>query len=181
MKRNLRLLFLILLLPALLCPQSATARRGNRAAKVTTITGAKVYYSFDHYANNPKVSRTYISGDMMRAANASSLLRSTPWDLSKVTSEITSLLSLHTHSQSTTGQVMKDLVKVHHSKNYEEYMNVASTTKGTKLMVYCHLGRNNVIEELLIFRFRSNYCSRVVQITGKLKKEDIGRIIHKNL
>lgn len=171
---------LILLLALLLAaPAVSTARNSERAARITTITGAKVYYSFDRYATNPKVSRTYISGEMLKAAGTTSVWKSSAWDISKVASRLTSLLSLHTHSRSTTAKVREDFEKVMRMKEYEEYMNTESGS--IKVIVFCHRGRGKTIDELLVFRFRSDYCSRVIQMTGKLQASDISAIIRKSL
>ena len=55
----------------------------------------KVYYSFDHYANNSKVARSFVSEDMLEAASRSGALKSSAWDVSGVVSRLKSLLSLH--------------------------------------------------------------------------------------
>ncbi len=67
--------------------------------------------------------------------------------------------------------------KVSKIKAYELYMQ--TYWNDIKLIVFCHRGKGKVIEELLIFKFRSNYCSRVMQLTGKIQPEDITNIIKK--
>lgn len=166
-------------LPA--CALGTARRTGHNSGSYTesTLTGAKVHYSFDRYANNTKVSRTYISGEMLQAAGSTTVWKSSAWDISRVASRLTSLLSLHTHSVSTTKSVRQDMQKVMGMKAYEEYMNTESGN--IKVVVFCHRGKGKTIDELIVFRFRSNYCSRVIQLTGKLTAADIAAIIHKSL
>jgi hypothetical protein len=47
-------------------------------------------------------------------------------------------------------------------------------------MVFGIRGKGRKLKELLIFRFRDDYCSRVVQLTGELTTDDIGNIIKLN-
>lgn len=178
MKHQVLRLLITLCACFLLCPETLTAYNTATSSRITSATGAKVYYSFDHYANNSKVSRTFISGEMLKAAGTTSVWKSSAWDISKVASRLTSLLSLHTHSRSTTDKVREDMAKVMKMKEYEEYMN--TDAGDIKVAVFCHRGRGKTIDELLVFRFRSNYCSRVIQMTGKLQPSDISAIIRKS-
>mgnify|MGYP000166873725 CR=1 FL=1 len=162
---------------ALLAPAAQAAP--ERSPEINTIAAGcdvKVYYSFDHYANNPKVSRTFIAGDMLQAARGTTALKSSAWDVSGVTDRLTSLLSLHTHSVSTTKAVRKDLERVAAKKAYERIMH--SRWDDKELIVFCHRARGkNNIDELLVFKFRSSYCSRVIQMTGRLRTSDIAAIL----
>ena len=175
---KIRLLFLFCLLTMLPTENRALS---PRAAEKPTFTltegGAKVYYSFDHYAENPKMSRSFISGEMLKVASHSKLWKSSAWSISSVANRLTSVLSLHTHSMSTTKKVQEDMKKVSKIKAYELYMQ--TYWNDIKLIVFCHRGKGKVIEELLIFKFRSNYWSRVMQLTGKIQPEDITNIIKK--
>lgn len=166
--RYLIFLFLMLALPV-------HAERTAELSALASEAGVRVYYSFDHYARNSKMQRTFISGEMLKAADATRLWKSSAWDVSGVASRLTSLLSMHTHSVSTTQQVRKDEARVAANKAYEKYLH--TSWDDITLMVYCHRGRGRTIEEMIIFKFRSNYCSRVIQLTGKLRPEDINAII----
>lgn len=172
-------LFLIILLfhTALALPLQAMGETGATATCDISEAGkAKVRYSFDFYATNPKVQRTYISGEMLRAAYQSNMVQSSTWNFKNVAARLTSVLSLHTHSMSTTQTVRKDCERVAAKRDFEEIM---STTSGDKrIVVYGHRVKGSVWDEFIIFRFRSNYCSRVVQLTGKLYTSDITDIIN---
>lgn len=175
MKKHLALCLFTL---TLLVPVAAPAiPRGN--PEMTTIAAesdVKVFYSFDHYANNAKVTRSFVSGDMLRAAQGTKMFQSTAWDISGVVSRLTSLLSLHTHSVSTTKLFHKDLESVRAKKAYECLMQ--TETDDVKMMVFVHRSRGKGnIDELIIFKFRSTYCTRVIQLTGKLRTTDIATII----
>lgn len=156
-------------------PVAAAPERTPEMATIVAGSDVKVYYSFDHYADNAKVKRTFVSGDMLKAAVGSSVLQSSAWDVSTVASRLTSLLSLHTHSVSTTKLVRKDLERVSAKRDYERVMH--STWDDKELIVFCHRGHGKNIEELLVFKFRDNYCSRVIQMTGKLRISDITNIL----
>ena len=172
---------LILAATALMCcPIAAAADAAPEPLAAADATAQpKVGYSFDHYANNPKMQRTYISADMLRAANATKVFESSAWDISHVVSRLTGLLGLHTHSVSTTKQVRNDQRAIDKMKTYEKYIH-SNWQTGVEIVVYCRHGRGHNIEELIIFKFRSNYCSRVIQLTGKLRPEDIASIIKQN-
>lgn len=145
---------------------------------ITADSNVKVFYSFDHYANNSKMARTYVSGEMLQAAKNSNMLQSNVWDVSGVISRLTSLLALHTHSRSTTASVRKDMERVTAKKEYERVMH--SQWDDKEIAVYVHRTHGKNISELLIFKFRSNYCSRIIQLTGKLRTTDIAAIIRMN-
>jgi hypothetical protein len=49
-----------------------------------------------------------------------------------------------------------------------------------EIIVFGIRGKGRKLKELLIFRFRDDYCSRVVQLTGELTTDDIGNIIKLN-
>jgi hypothetical protein len=49
-----------------------------------------------------------------------------------------------------------------------------------EIIVFGIRSKGRKLKELLIFRFRDNYCSRVVQLTGELTTDDIGNIIKLN-
>lgn len=122
------------------------------------------------------MARSFVSEDMLEAALRAGLLTSTAWDISEVASRLKSLLSLHTHSRSTTKKVRQDLEKVNALSAYEQMMHTYSGD--IELIVFCHRrGKGKDIDELLIFKFRSDYCSRVIQLTGKLKADDIAAIL----
>lgn len=173
MNRHLFPLILGLALTATTLP--AAAEKNPEMATIVAGSDVKVYYSFDHYANNPKMMRTFISGDMLKAATGTKMLESSAWDVTSVTSRLTSLLSLHTHSRSTTKLVRKDLERVGAKRDYERIMH--STWDNMELVVFCHRTRGKNIDELLVFKFRDDYCSRVIQMTGKLRIDDISNII----
>jgi len=155
---------------------SAEPRKVSETAVIAEGSDVKVFYSFDHYANNKKVTRTFISGDMLAAAQGTKLFKSTAWDISTVVSRLTSLLSLHTHSVSTTQLFQKDLSAVRAKKAYECLMQ--SQWDDIKLYVFAHRSRGKGnLDELLIFKFRNTYCTRVIQMTGKLRTADIATII----
>ncbi|GEM_PF-752142 len=172
-----QILFTLTLL-ILMLPVSLPIRADKKTGTTTTApsSSVKVYYSFDHYANNPKMARSFVSEDMLEAALRAGLLTSTAWDISEVASRLKSLLSLHTHSRSTTKKVRQDLEKVNGLSAYEQMMHTYSDN--IELIVFCHhRGKGKDIDELLIFKFRSDYCSRVIQLTGKLKADDIAAIL----
>lgn len=135
-----------------------------------------VYYSFDHYAQNGKVARSYISEAMIDAAARSGKLNHSTWNLQGVASRLTSLLLMHTHSRSTTRSFREDYKKV--AQPGGDYECLLSEDSGDiRLVVFAHRGKGKTISELLIFRFRSDYCTRVVQLTGKLRESDISEIL----
>lgn len=182
MKHLLALLVLAFALPA-----SAGARRvpdrvpaaeaeaAGAAQPVLKIDGPKVHYSFDRYAGNANVVCKFISEGMLRSAQKTSLASSGTWDFNQVINRLTSLLTLHTHSTSVTRQLREDLRKVSAKKQYELIMH--SRENGKEIYVFRHPRGKGKMDELLIFRFRNTYCSRVVQLTGDLKDADVERIL----
>jgi hypothetical protein len=54
------------------------------------------------------------------------------------------------------------------------------SANNVEIMVFGIRGKGRKLKELLIFRFRDDYCSRVVQLTGELTTDDIGNIIKLN-
>ena len=137
-----------------------------------------VGYSFDYLADNSKVARLYVSKDMLASAHASGLLKSSQWDFSKVVGNATGLLVLHTHSQSTTTRIRNDYRAVLKDKHYEMVYQIRS--QNTEIMVFGIRNKQNGFKELLFFRFRDSYCSRVVQITGNFTSKDIATVIKKH-
>lgn len=135
----------------------------------------KVYYSFNRYAANPKMDRTYVSKEMLQAAGSAGAFKSSAFDISSVASRLTSLLSMHTHSRSTTNCVRQDLAKVSQMSQYDHIMQKKSND--TELYIFCHRRNGKKIDELLVFRFRDTYCSRVIQLTGDLRTDDIAAIL----
>lgn len=168
----------ILNLLLIMLSAAAPARADKSPEMLTMASGSnvKVYYSFDHYANNPNMARGFVSEDMLKAATSTGLLQSTAWDLSQVVSRLKSVLTLHTHSRSTTKQVRQDLEKVSSRPAYERLMH--TRFDNSEFVVFCHRkGRSKDLDELLIFKFRDNYCSRVIQLTGKIRVSDITSIL----
>lgn len=192
MSRLITLLFA--LCPAGVLPMEATSEVGTTAIPIevpeappaappslefTSPSGMKVGYSFDHYANNRNMQHTFISAEMLKAANATNQWKSSAWDISKVASRLTGLLSLHTHSVSTAKMVRKDWKMVDKMRIYEKYIQT-NWNGNVELIAYCRKGRGHTIEELIIFKFRDSYCARVIQLTGKLRPEDINHIIRQS-
>lgn len=135
----------------------------------------KVYYSFNHYATNPKMNRTYVSKEMLQAAGNADAFKSSAYDISSVASRLTSLLSMHTHSVSTTKSVRADLAKVCQKSQYDHILQ--KKYGDVEMHIFCHRRSGKKIDELLVFRFRDTYCSRVIQLTGDLRTDDIARIL----
>lgn len=170
---------ILLLFTASLSP-AARAFAEELPTMQTIVAGSnvKVFYSFDHYANNKKMMRTYVSEEMLSAAKRTNMLQSSAWNVSGVVDRLTSLLALHTHSRSTTQSVRKDLERVQAKKEYERVMH--SHWDDKEIVVFVHRTHGKSISELLIFKFRSDYCSRIIQLTGKLRTTDISAIIRMN-
>lgn len=157
--------------------EAAPAEATTAPAKATVIFAEtkKVYYSFNRYAANPKMDRTYVSKEMLQAAGSAGAFKSSAFDISPVASRLTSLLSMHTHSRSTTNCVRQDLAKVSQMIQYDHIMQKKSND--TELYIFCHRRNGKKIDELLVFRFRDTYCSRVIQLTGDLRTDDIAAIL----
>ncbi len=162
-----------------LCPMGLQADPVPELVTFAASPRVKVGYSFDHYANNSNMQHTYISEDMLRAAGTTSVWKSSAWNISQVANRLTGVLSLHTHSYSTTQKVHQDQQRIDKMRIYEKYIHT-NWNDGVELVVYCRKGRGRTIEELVIFKFKNSYCSRVIQLTGKLRPEDITSIIRQN-
>lgn len=147
------------------------------AARPTTVRAADapdVAYSFDHYATNSKMERSFISESMLQAMARAGKLNFSHWNVTALAPRLTSVLSLHTHSRSTTKLVKADVQKVVARKKYD---CVLQTSQGdVEIYVYARR-RRKVIAELIIFRFRSDYCSRVFQLTGSMKDGDVAALM----
>lgn len=147
------------------------------AARPTTVRAADapdVAYSFDHYATNSKMERSFISESMLQAMARAGKLNFSHWNVTALAPRLTSVLSLHTHSRSTTKLVRADVQKVVARKKYD---CVLQTSQGdVEIYVYARR-RRKVIAELIIFRFRSDYCSRVFQLTGSMKDGDVAALM----
>ena len=134
-------------------------------------------FSFDHLAGNPKVQRTFVSGEMLAIAREQ-LLKNDRWEFKHVVDRLSSVLALHTHSRSTTATIRNNYEAVSKIKDYELLMQLS--VDNVEIIVFGIRGKGRKLNELLIFRFRDNYCSRVVQLTGELTTDDIGTIIKLN-
>lgn len=137
----------------------------------------KVGFSFDHLANNKKVVRLFVSEEMISAAKEE-ILKSDRWAFTHVVDRLTSLLSMHTHSRSTTATIRGNYETILTMQEYDLLMHQRSNN--IEIMVLGVRGKGRQLNELLIFRFRDEYCSRVVQLTGKFTVDDIARIIKLN-
>ena len=137
----------------------------------------KVAYSFDYLASNKKVTRFFVSEEMLSIAK-SELLKSDSWEFSHIVDRLTSILTTHTHSQSATAEIRKSYGEIAMMEEYELLMQF--TKENAEIIVIGVRGKGRELKELLIFRFRDSYCSRIVQLTGKLTTDDIGRIIKLN-
>lgn len=155
-------------------PMMADATHSAEETEIAAKSKPKVGYSFDRLAENPKVARLFVSEEMLSAAKAE-VLKSDRWNFSQVAERLTSILVMHTHSRSTTESIRKDYQNVSKMKQYDLLMQLRSGN--VDIMVFGIRGRNRDLSELLIFRFRDHYCSRVVQMTGKLSIDDIANII----
>ncbi len=171
------LIFLCSFCPALVAPLGAHPAPKGASSSLKKDARPKVAYSFDHYADNKKVTRLFISDEMLSVANAS-LVKSDRWEFSKIVDRLSSILTMHTHSTSTTASIRQDYEKVAKMKEYELLMQF--TQNDVEIIVFGVRGKGRELKELLIFRFRNTYCSRVVQLTGKLSTDDIGNIIQLN-
>jgi hypothetical protein len=170
-------IFLLYICSAFEIPAFAHPAPKMASATMSSKARPRVAYSFDHLAGNKKVTRLFISDEMLSAANAS-LVKSDRWEFSHIVDRLTSVLTMHTHSTSTTARIRQDFEKVSQMKDYELLMQLNS--ENVEIIVFGVRGRGRELNELLIFRFRDSYCSRVVQLTGKLTTDDIGNIIKLN-
>lgn len=137
----------------------------------------KVGFSFDHLAENQKITRLYVSEEMLSVAR-SQLVKDDLWEFSHVVDRLTSILTMHTHSRSTTATIRGNYKTVTTMENYELLLH--QNTGKTDVIVFGVRKKGRELSELLIFRFRDDYCSRVVQMTGKLTIDDIANIIKLN-
>ena len=157
----------------------ATAHSSVSTAQVIARSEArpKVGFSFDHLAGNQKVQRTFVSGEMLTIAREQ-LLKNDRWEFKHVVDRLSSVLALHTHSRSTTATIRSNYEAVSKMKDYELLMQLS--VDNVEIIVFGIRSKGRKLKELLIFRFRDNYCSRVVQLTGELTTDDIGNIIKLN-
>ena len=157
----------------------AVAHPSVSTAKVLARSEAKpkVGFSFDHLAGNKKVQRTFVSGEMLSIAREQ-LLKNDRWEFKHVVDRLTSVLALHTHSRSTTATIRSNYEAVSALKDYELLMQLSANN--VEITIFGIRGKGRKLKELLIFRFRDDYCSRVVQLTGELTTDDIGNIIKLN-
>ena len=137
----------------------------------------KVEFSFDHLADNPKVTRLYVSEEMLSVARAQ-LMKPDYWEFSHVVDRLTSILTMHTHSRSTTATIRGNYKTVSTMEDYELLLH--QHVEKTDVIVFGVRKKGRELSELLIFRFRDDYCSRVVQMTGELTIDDIAKIIKLN-
>lgn len=137
----------------------------------------KVEFSFDHLADNPKVTRLYVSEEMLSVARAQ-LMKPDHWEFSHVVDRLTSILTMHTHSRSTTATIRGNYKTVSTMEDYELLLH--QHVEKTDVIVFGVRKKGRALSELLIFRFRDDYCSRVVQMTGELTIDDIAKIIKLN-
>lgn len=171
-----RLLSFLIMLVAALAPAAVSAKDAPEMSYIDATSKVKVYYSFDHYANNPKVTRTYVSGDMLNAVSGTKLQKNSTYNVSGVVSRLTGLLSLHTHSVSTSKRMRQDMEKIAAMKAYERLMQTVIDNR--EIHVFAHRTGKTGLDELVIFKFRDGYCGRVIQLTGKLKTSDIAAILN---
>ncbi len=137
----------------------------------------KVGFSFDHLADNQKVTRLYVSEEMLSVARAQ-LMKPDHWEFSHVVDRLTSILTMHTHSRSTTATIRGNYKTVSTMEDYELLLH--QHVEKTDVIVFGVRKKGRALSELLIFRFRDDYCSRVVQMTGELTIDDIAKIIKLN-
>lgn len=172
MKKNI-LTLLILWLSAAMFPVSSglCASALPTPAEALANDRPKVRFSFDAYADHPKVKRTYVSQEMLAAALASGTLKNGTWDITHIASRLTSLLSLHTHSRSTSQMMRETMQQLSKKKQYE--LLIHTYAKTAEILAFCHRAGRNKIDEIVVFRFRDGYCGRIIQITGDLRSEDV--------
>lgn len=179
--KNNKILFIASLMAMLAAVSQAEARAAVRpvdAAELSATTKTKgkvnkvkVGYSFDHFAENAKVSRLFVSDEMLATMHSAGQLKSSHWNFDRIVQRMTSLLSLHTHSRSTTLVFRKDYNEVLKEKDYEQLYYLRDGN--IQMVVFGIRAGGKKLKEILIFRFRDNYCSRVVQLTGDLNTDDI--------
>lgn len=176
MKKNiLTLLTLCLCVGMSLQPMQTFAATLPMPAETVSNDRPKVRFSFDAYANHPKVQRTYVSQEMLSAALASGTLKNGTWDITHIVQRLTSLLSLHTHSRSTSQMMRSTMEQLSKKKQYELLMQTQA--KNAEIVAFCHRAGRDKIDEIVVFRFRDGYCGRIIQITGDLRSEDVLRLM----
>lgn len=172
MKKDiLTLLTLCLCAGMSLQPMQTLAAALPTPAEAVSNDRPKVRFSFDAYADHPKVQRVYVSREMLSAALASGTLKNGTWDITHIVQRLTSLLSLHTHSRSTSQQMRSTMQQLSKKKQYELLMQTHA--KNVEIVAFCHRTSRNKIDEIVVFRFRDGYCGRIIQITGALRSEDV--------
>lgn len=171
------LLFIASLLPtATLAGTRAwdTEARGVRHEAGGKDVRPNVNYSFDHYANNKKVAHVYVSETLLETVAHNGGLDNSFVDLDWVLKRLTGVLMLHTHSRSTTKSFRSDEEKLRRAGAYEKMMHNRSGTE--EVIVYCHMKKRDVMDEIVIFKFKDDYCTRVVQLTGKFRPSDFRKM-----
>ncbi|MBO5698429.1 MAG: DUF4252 domain-containing protein [Bacteroidaceae bacterium] len=171
------LIFLLTLSPAWTLVANAHTAPKPAVSAIQSTARPKVAYSFDYLASNKKVTRFFVSEEMLSIAK-SELLKSNSWEFSHIVDRLSSILTTHTHSQSATSEIRKSYEEIATMEEYELLMQF--TKENAEIIVFGVRGKGRELKELLIFRFRDNYCSRIVQLTGKLTTDDIGKIIKLN-
>ena len=172
MKKNtITLIVFLLCVGATLFPLRMDAEPLSVSAEASSKDRPKVRFSFDAYANHPKVKRVFVSQEMLAAALASGTLKNGTWDITHIVQRLTSLLSLHTHSKSTSQQMRATMQELSRKKQYE--LLIHTYAKTAEILAFCHRSGKNKIDEIVVFRFRDGYCGRIIQITGDLRSEDV--------
>lgn len=169
MRPLLLFLFLIAVPPLGATPPEHLAEHTVRAEGAPDVV-----MSFDHYATNEKMLRSYISKNMIKAMERAGKLKFDHWDVSALLPRLTSILSMHTHSRSTSQLVRKDMKKAYGNSKLERVLHTKQNN--VELVVFCHRERKT-IKEIIIFRFRDDYCGRIFQITGNLSDDDLMKLM----
>ena len=171
MKNTITLILFLLCVGATLFPLRTAATPLPISAEASSKSRPNVRFSFDAYADHPKVKRVFVSQEMLAAALASGTLKNGTWDITHIVQRLTSLLSLHTHSKSTSQQMRATMRELSKKKQYELLMQTHA--KNAEIVAFCHRTSRNKIDEIVVFRFRDGYCGRIIQITGALRSEDV--------
>lgn len=172
MKKNILTLLILWLCAAMFPVRSGLCASALPVpAEAAASDRPKVRFSFDAYADHPKVKRVYVSQEMLTAALASGTLKNGTWDITHIASRLTSLLSLHTHSRSTSQMMRETMQQLSKKKQYD--LLIHTYAKTAEILAFCHRAGRNKIDEIVVFRFRDGYCGRIIQITGDLRSEDV--------
>ena len=172
MKKNtITLILFLLCVGATVFPLRTAATPLPVSAEASSKSRPKVRFSFDAYADHPKVKRVFVSQEMLAAALASGTLKNGTWDITHIVQRLTSLLSLHTHSKSTSQQMRATMQELSKKKQYE--LLIHTYAKTAEILAFCHRSGRDKIDEIVVFRFRDGYCGRIIQITGDLRSEDV--------